>query len=181
MIQVEKIVVAFENEATCRRMSEMIESSGVADCICVHSGGEVRRIVNQSHYNVVVCGYKLADGSGEELFEDLPPTCSMLMVATQPQLDIVSEDIFRLPAPISRTSLVTSVQMLFQMNRRLNKFVKPQRSEEEKKLVEEAKRLLMDRNGMTEEQAHRFMQKRSMDGGLKMVQTAQMILSSMDF
>lgn len=181
MIQVEKIVVAFENEATCRRMSEMIESSGAAGCICVHSCGEVRRIINQTHCNIVVCGYKLADGSGEALFEDLPPTCSMLMVATQPQLDMVSEDIFRLPAPISRTSLVASVQMLFQMNRRLNKFVKPQRSGAEKQLVEDAKRLLMDRNGMTEEQAHRFMQKRSMDAGLKMVQTAEMILSSAEF
>lgn len=174
----EKIVVAFENEATCRRMSDMIEGSGAAGCICVHSCGEVRRIINQSHYNIVICGYKLADGSGEELFEDLPPTCSMLMVATQPQLDMVSEDIFRLPAPISRASLVASLQMLFQMNRRLNKFIKPQRSGEEKRLVEEAKRLLMLRNGMTEEQAHRFMQKKSMDGGLKMVQTAQMILAS---
>lgn len=177
----EKIVVAFENDATCRRISDMIESSGVAGCICVHSCGEVRRVINQFHYHIVVCGYKLSDGSGEELFEDLPTSCSMLMVATQPQLDMVSEDIFRLPAPISRAGLTASLQMLFQMNRRLNKFLKPQRSEEEKRQVEDAKRLLMLRNGMTEEQAHRFMQKKSMDGGLKMVQTAQMILSSSDY
>ena len=34
----------------------------------------------------------------------------------------------------------------------------------------------MDRNGMTEEQAHRFLQKKSMDSGVKMVQTARLVL-----
>lgn len=177
----EKIIVAFENEATCRRVSEMIESSGTASCINVHSCGEVRRITNKARINIVVCGYKLADGSAEALHEDLPPTCSMLMVASQAQLELVDEDIFRLPAPISRISLVASVQMLFQVNRRLNKYVKPRRSSADQQLVEEAKQLLMDRHGMTEEQAHRFIQKKSMDNGAKMVQTAQMILGDRTF
>jgi response regulator NasT len=42
--------------------------------------------------------------------------------------------------------------------------------------VEEAKKLLMERNGMTEEQAHRYIQKQSMDGGTRMIQTARLIL-----
>lgn len=177
----EKIIVAFENEATCRRVSEMIESSGIASCINVRNCGEVKRITNKSRINIVVCGYKLTDGSAEFLYEDLPDTCSMLMVASQAQLDMVNEEIFRLPAPISRSSLVASVQMLFQMNRRLSKYVKPRRNEEDQHVVEEAKRLLMERHGMTEEQAHRFIQKKSMDSGAKMVQTAQMILGDVEF
>ena len=36
----------------------------------------------------------------------------------------------------------------------------------------------MDRNGMTEEQAHRFLQKSSMDNGTKLLQTAQTVLDS---
>jgi response regulator NasT len=173
---VERIAVAFENEATCRRVCDMIESSGIAGCVSMHSCGEVKRTINKARINIVVCGYKLSDDSAESLFEDLPPTCSMLMVATQGQLDMVHEDIFRLPAPISRSSLIASVQMLMQMNRRLSKYVKPHRNSQDQQVVEEAKRLLMERHGMTEEQAHRFIQKRSMDSGARMVQTAQMIL-----
>ena len=45
-----------------------------------------------------------------------------------------------------------------------------------KALITRAKELLMNRNCMTEEQAHRFIQKRSMDTGAKMVQTARKIL-----
>jgi response regulator NasT len=37
----------------------------------------------------------------------------------------------------------------------------------------------MERNSMTEEEAHRYIQKRSMDNGTGMVETAQMILSLM--
>ena len=46
-------------------------------------------------------------------------------------------------------------------------------------LVKEAKSLLMERNNMTEEEAHRYLQKCSMESGVNMVETAQMVLSIM--
>lgn len=52
-----------------------------------------------------------------------------------------------------------------------------QRSEEEQNLLKQAKSILMERNGMTEEEAHRYMQKCSMDSGTNMVETAQMVIS----
>jgi AmiR/NasT family two-component response regulator len=52
-----------------------------------------------------------------------------------------------------------------------------ERSEEEINLISEAKALLMERNNLTEEEAHRYMQKRSMDNGTGLTETAQMILS----
>ncbi len=50
------------------------------------------------------------------------------------------------------------------------------RCPEEEALLSQAKGLLMDRRGMTEEQAHRFLQKRSMDGGVKLADTARQVL-----
>ena len=44
-------------------------------------------------------------------------------------------------------------------------------------MIEKAKAFLMERNRMTEEEAHRFLQKCSMDSGNSMVETAQMIIS----
>ncbi len=52
----------------------------------------------------------------------------------------------------------------------------PRRCPEEEALLSRAKAALMDRRGMTEEQAHRFLQKRSMDGGVKMTDTAKQVL-----
>ena len=53
------------------------------------------------------------------------------------------------------------------------------RSEKEQALLREAKVLLMNRNNMTEDEAHHYLQKCSMDSGTNMVETAQMVLSVM--
>ena len=50
------------------------------------------------------------------------------------------------------------------------------RSENDRKVITTAKELLMERNQMTEDEAHHYIQKLSMDSGTNMVETAEMIL-----
>ena len=176
---VEKVVVAFENGANCKRICDMLESGGVARTIPAHSAGEVRRIVTRSDIGVVVCGYKFQDGTAAQLYEELPETCSLLVVAHQSRLDFLRDDIFRLHAPISKAGLCASVRMLFQMNRKMSRYLRPRRNQEEEDLIREAKALLMERNQMTEEQAHRWMQKQSMNNGVKLAQTARVVLEDL--
>lgn len=171
------IILAFEGEKTTARIRDILESSGTAACLICHSGAEVKRLVNKQHIPVVVCGYKLRDETAESLSEDLPLSCSVLVLAVQNLLDMIeSEAVFKLVAPVSRGDLLSSVRMLTQVGRRVERFGRPRRTGEEKAVIERAKALLMDRNGMTEEQAHQFLQKRSMDSGMKLLQMAQMVL-----
>ena len=173
----DKIIVAFESEKSGERIRDILENSGTADCIGCRSADQVKRLIHKQRINTVVCGFKLADDVAENLFHDLPDHCSMLLIANQEQLDMLStEDIFKLPTPVSKGDLNASVRMLIQFGHRLEKFVRPQRNEEEMALIQKAKELLINRNGMMEEEAHRFLQKRSMDTGAKMVQTAQLVL-----
>ena len=48
-------------------------------------------------------------------------------------------------------------------------------------MIEDAKKLLMERNHMTEEEAHRYIQKCSMDSGNNMVEAAKMIFVLMKY
>jgi response regulator NasT len=68
--------------------------------------------------------------------------------------------------------------MSYQYQRRKKKDKeKPKaRSEEEKELIRKAKLVLMDRNNMTEEEAHRYLQKTSMDSGTNLVEMSEMVL-----
>ncbi len=66
--------------------------------------------------------------------------------------------------------------MLMQMERRKVRERIPKRSEDEKKVIGEAKRLLMERNYMSEDEAYRFLQKRSMDSGERLFDIAAEIL-----
>ena len=173
----DRVILAFEGERTTARVRDILEGSGAAECLICHSAAEVKRLVNKQHVSVVVCGYKLRDETAEALSEDLPFSCSVLVLAVQNLLDMIeSENVFKLTAPVSRNDLLSSVRMLTQMGRRIERYTRPKPSEEDKALIGKAKALLMDRNGMTEEQAHRFLQKKSMDSGTKLLQTAQMVL-----
>jgi AmiR/NasT family two-component response regulator len=46
-------------------------------------------------------------------------------------------------------------------------------------VINQAKEVLMDKNNMSENEAHRYIQKSAMDSGRTMVETAEMILAIM--
>ena len=68
--------------------------------------------------------------------------------------------------------------MLMQLERRIRKErSKPKkRNQEEQEYIDRAKKILMERNNMTEPEAFRYIQKCSMDSSTNMVETAQMII-----
>ena len=82
--------------------------------------------------------------------------------------------------PLKVQDLMSTLEMMCanQARKRKKKKGKPrQRSEEEQKILWEAKAVLMERNHMTEEEAHRYIQKCSMDSGNSLMETAQMVIS----
>ena len=64
--------------------------------------------------------------------------------------------------------------MLFRSRKELKN-----RDPKQQETIRKAKELLMTRNNMSEEEAHRYLQKSSMDSGTNMVETAEMVLSIM--
>jgi len=173
-----QVIVAFERQANCDKLREILEAGGEFSCLVCRTADQVRRAVRKLRLDIVVCGFKLGEESCESLSYDLPQRCSMLMVAPQAQLDLCeAEGIFKLQSPIRRAELLASVRLLAQLSRAGRPERGPvQRSREERELVERAKAVLMDRHGMTEEQAHRFLQKQSMDNGARLTDTAKLVL-----
>ena len=64
----------------------------------------------------------------------------------------------------------------FYRQRKRKKKEPKKRDEKEQKIIDQAKALLMERNGMSEPEAFRYLQKNSMDYSRSMVEAAQMIL-----
>ena len=170
------ILVAFAGEKTRQRMTDIFESTGIRVSAACSSGAEILRWCSRMSGGVVLCGYKLMDMMADELYENLPRGFSMLLLATQMELEnCYYPEICKLSAPVQQSELVDSVRMLLDQGG-VEPAPVPKRSTEDKLLITRAKELLMSRNCMSEEQAHRFIQKRSMDTGAKMVQTAMKIL-----
>ena len=135
----------------------------------------MRRAAAYGAVCLVVCGFKLPDGACAYLRDDLAPGCAMLMLAPQHQLDLCQRDgICGLPAPASRNDLTASVRMLLGVQ---HPAASRCRGEEDRSAISRAKSLLMHRNGMTEAQAHRFLQKQSMDSRTTLTETALRLLA----
>ena len=155
----ETVVVAFEGEKNGRRLKELLESSGTAACLLCRSADQVKRLVRQQRLTAVVCGYKFPDGTAEELAGELPGFCTV-----------------RLLAPRGRRELLAAVEELLRLGEEAGALLPPRRSREEREVVERAKERLMARNGMTEEEAHRALRRRSMDRRIPLADAARMLL-----
>ena len=175
------VIVAFESTAMGERFRDVLESSGAAKCLLCRSGDQVRRLLGRQTVYCVVCSPHLADGPAEWLAEDLPPACSLLMVGPQHVLDACAgQDVFKLPTPIRKEEAVSTVRLLLQFGRRMERALRPRRREADQELVNRAKGLLMEKKGLSEEEAHRLLQKRSMDGGLPMAQAARRVIEELE-
>ena len=173
------VIVAFESGTISANIREILESGGEFSCLVCRSAAEVKRLVHKHHRCIIVCGFKLADETCEDLFYDLRSGCFMLMVAPQTRLELIeTEGIFKFQSPIRRVELLASVRMLVQFQHYVPREKGPvKRGGEEQRLIARAKAVLMDRHGMTEAQAHRFLQKQSMDNGVKLTDTARLVLT----
>ena len=173
----ERIVVAFSHEEAQRRILRLLESAGCPPAACCSSGGETIRTVRKLGGAVVVCGFKFRDMTASEVAASLRDTAVLLVLASAAHLDFCEgENLFKLPTPAARSDFFASLDMLCRQEARHPRRAPPQRDEEEVRLIRRAKELLMEVNRMSEAEAHRFLQKRSMDAGLKLAETARLVL-----
>ena len=164
----DRIVVAFANEEARHRICRLLESDGWSPAASCGSGAEAIRTVRKLGSAIVVCGFKLRDITANDLAADLQGTALLMVVSSAVNLDFCEGDnLYKLPTPISRSDFFATLD-----------HAPPKRKEAEQELIRKAKELLMDTNRMTESEAHRFLQKRSMDAGMKLADMAQYILDS---
>lgn len=177
-----RIIVAFPKLEDAKNLKNVLSRNGFEDILAYNNATQVIGAANDSEGGVVVCGYKLTDMHYSELFGYLPREFSMLLVASPSKLeDCYSQEIVCLSMPIHTREFISTVQMMtMELTRELNRRKKKQpkrRSAQEQKVIDSAKALLMERNQMTESDAHKYIQKLSMDSGNNLVETAEMILA----
>lgn len=176
------IIIAFPRieDATAIRNVLVRNGFGV-DAVCT-MGAQTISTANDLDGGIVICGYRLKDMHYREIRDCLPKGFEMLLMASAQKLeDCTDNDIVCLSMPVKSADLLDTVQMMTHsyIRRKKRERNKPKiRTEQERTTINRAKVLLMDRNNMTEEEAHRYIQKTSMDSGTNIVEMAEMILSS---
>lgn len=177
------IIVVFAKLDDAKSIKNILVKNGMSVAAVCTSGAQALGYVDEFHDGIVISGYKLTDMICVELNNNLPKGFEMIVMASQRALNEVSgTGIIGLSMPLKVHELVNTVAMMSQSIVRRKKKLKEKpkvRNEQEASIIQHAKGLLMERNHMTEEEAHRYIQKHSMDNGTNMVETAQMVLAMM--
>lgn len=175
------VIVAFSRPEDAKSIKNILMKNGFHVAAVCNSGSQVLSQIDDLNSGVVVCGYRLTDMLFADLYDCMPPEFSMLMVASPSKwTSRMPENIVCLPMPLKVHDLVGTVEMMLEAQarrRRKQRQAPKQRNDAEKSVITKAKNLLMERNNMTEEEAHRYIQKCSMDSGTNMIETAQMVIS----
>ncbi len=171
------IVLAFFKEQTADKIRRMLDISGFSVFAVAHSAADTIRIVNELDDALVITGFKLPDATVNDLFADMPRSAALIALLKPEESGYIDDrEIFILPLPTSAVRLAGAVELqMGGWQRKARRKPKP-RTGEEQKLIEQAKLLLMEQNSLSEEEAHRFIQKKSMDNGVRFAETAKMIL-----
>lgn len=175
------IIVVFPKIEDAKSIRNLLVKNGFNVIGACTTGAQVLTYAEELADGIVVSGYKLADMMYTELREYLPDYFELLLLASRGKLDeAVGSNVICVEMPLKIHELLSTVNMLVEAmeRRKRRRRMQPKvRNEEDSRTIDSAKALLMERNNMTEDEAHRYLQKNSMDSGTNIVETAQMVLS----
>lgn len=172
------IIVAMPKIDDAKKISAILQRRGLESSAICTTAANVLTKVHSLDSGIVICGRSLPDMYCNKLLEYLPEYFELLILTSYEGLEHCPPGVMTLTMPLKTMDFINTVEMmLYQLERKIKKQKsKPKkRSAEEQKEIDRAKKMLMERNHMTEQEAFRYIQKCSMDSGTNMAETAQMI------
>ena len=157
------IIVAFSKPQDGRNIRNILVKHGIQVTASCTSGAQVLALTDDLRSGIVVSGYRFGDMTCRQLADQLPPGFDLLLIAS-PMGDLVST-----------VRMIEQTQA--EKRRRMRRQPPQKRREEDQKAIDTAKAILMERNRMTEPEAHKYLQKCSMDSQVSLIEAAQMVIS----
>ena len=157
----------------------------------LRSAGKARRNILERYYDIVVINAPLPDDSGIDLAMDIAEDTNIsVLIVTTPDiygdvLDRVTDSgIMAIQKPFQRGLLNKSIRFLISVQNKLQKYSKEISTAKEKleevKIISRAKVLLIEKKGMTEDEAHRFIGSEAMNEGISRRRAAERIMDDLE-
>lgn len=177
----DSMIVVFPKRDNAVKIRNILVRAGMEVSAVCTTGAGVLRYVESWEGGIVVCGFRMSDMQYTELREWLPEQYDMLLAATPDRWsEGLPDGVVGLPVPFKAQDLIDTLEMMLRTRcgrkKEKAKGGASRRSSSERRTVERAKALLMERNNMSEEEAHRYLQKNSMQSGNSMTETARMVM-----
>ncbi len=176
----QSIIVAYAKEEDAKKIRALLVRHGYDIAAVTASGAQALAQAEMLERGIIVCGYRLRDMLYRDLAEDMPAGFHMVVITSPLHLDDAhrtARTVF-LTTPLRIRELLQTLEGLGEklQVRRKAPAADSGKTEEEKQVIAQAKAVLMERNHMTEPEAHRYLQKCAMDSGNKLAETAAMVI-----
>lgn len=168
------IIVVYPSRDTAMKIRALIEKGGYhVSHICAH-GSTALEIAQEKRNGVIVCPFVMRDMSSADLADALPNDFDVIALSKNGREQYMG-NMLTLAMPLNVNEFLQTVGILASSQSGFTK-----RSESEYDYISKAKEALMSVKGMSEMQAHKYLQKVSMNSGKKLLQTAMDILDELN-
>ena len=164
------VLVVSANRDSADKLSSFIYSNGFGHSKVVSSGAETRRIAEISEPDIIIIAGNLPDEDGVTLALDLANLGISGIILTVSR-QIFDDTVYKmkhtgvtvLAKPLERAAFLQTLNLVVTTRQNSREVERLKKSMESRHIVEQAKWLMVQNEGLTEPQAHRQIQKQSMD------------------
>ena len=155
----------------------------------VHSVNAARRLLSDRQFDIVLINTPMPDDFGTRLAVDISNSCDgcVLLLAGSDVYDQVCDKVescgvFTISKPVTERMITQSLHLMCATIERMKRMMAKQATVEEKieeiRLINHVKWQLIEQKGMTEPEAHKYIEKLAMDQRISKRKAAENILSS---
>lgn len=166
------VVTAYEKSQAF--FTEILTSASIENIVTLETGGDVRRLLLERDFDLVVIDAPLRDESGEGLSRHIArkSVSQVILVVKSEYFEEVSalteeHGVLTIAKPINRSLFWSAIKLAKAAGSRLksiqNDNSKLKQKIEDIRIVDRAKYILISYLGMNEQEAHRYIEKQAMD------------------
>lgn len=178
------VIVLFAKIEEAKSIKNLLVRNGINVTKVCTTGAQAAHAADAYDDGIIICGYRYSDMIFSNLAENIPDSFEMIVVTSKSHYEECSDSgIVCLTMPLKTQDFIDAVSITIEkiIKERKKKKSRPkERTEEEKKVITAAKLKLMNDQKIDEQEAHRYLQKKSMDNGMNIVEMAYMVLNDID-
>lgn len=185
-----RVLLADPDPEFRRKLKDLLRQHGYLVVAEAEDGRSTLQAAFRSQPDLIIMEGKIPGSKGLEVARLIEENrlAPVVLVTSHTHRELIEEAKFSsvygyLTKPIDDNSLIPTIEMALATFKRLIRIEEENRKLrkklEEKTLVERAKRLLMEKKGLSEQVAHRYLQKISMDQSCSLARVAQQVISSL--
>lgn len=185
----DRALIVCDNEKGTSFYKSFLKENGYLDMVAVTSGPMAKRAILDYDFDICIINGPIGGTSGEELSKDIAEKnmCQVILFVKAERLEEISaqvEDygVITVGKPINKQLFWQALKLAKVAQRRINMAHKENEKLEKKledmKVISRAKILLMVEKNISEEEAHKLIEKQAMDRRMTRIEVAREIVKN---